>query len=47
MYNKNLDETKTFGPLEIKILRCGKVKSNNKFNDVCLYAGQRYDKKSK
>ena len=30
----NLDEVKKFGPLEIKILRCGKVKSNNKFNDV-------------
>jgi hypothetical protein len=25
----NLDETKQFGPLEIKILKCGKVKVNN------------------
>ena len=30
----NFNETKTFGPLEIKILRCGKVKVNNKLNDV-------------
>ncbi len=30
----NLDETKKFGPLEIKILKCGKVKVNNKINDV-------------
>ena len=30
----NFDEAKTFGPLEIKILRCGKVKVNNKLNDV-------------
>ena len=30
----NLDEAKKFGPLEIKILKCGKVKTNNKINDV-------------
>tara|TARA_Y100000768_G_C23891297_1_gene640275 strand:- start:219 stop:725 length:507 start_codon:yes stop_codon:yes gene_type:complete len=30
----NLNETKTFGPLEIKILKCGKVRVNNKVDDV-------------
>jgi len=30
----NLDEIKKFGPLEIKILKCGKVKVNNQINDV-------------
>ena len=30
----NLDESKKFGPLEIKILKCGKVRVNNKVNDV-------------
>ena len=30
----NLDEVKKFGPLEIKILKCGKVKVNNRINDV-------------
>ena len=30
----DLKKTKKFGPLEIKILKCGKVKVNNKFNDV-------------
>ena len=30
----NLNETKTFGPLEIKILKCKKVKANNRINDV-------------
>ena len=30
----NLNETKEFGPLEIKILKCGKVKVNNQVNDV-------------
>ena len=30
----NLDEVKKFGPLEIKILKCGKVKVNNKIDDV-------------
>ena len=30
----NLDEVKKFGPLEIKILKCGKVKLNNKIDDV-------------
>ena len=29
-----LNETKKFGPLEIKILRCGKVKVNNKIDSV-------------
>ena len=30
----NLDKTKKFGQLEIKILKCGKVKVNNKLDDV-------------
>ena len=30
----NLKETKKFGPLEIKILKCGKVKINNKIDDI-------------
>ena len=30
----NLDEAVKFGPLEIKILRCGKIKAKNKLNDV-------------
>ena len=30
----NYDEIKKFGPLEIKILKCGKVKVNNKTDDV-------------
>ena len=30
----NLDEAKKFGPLEIKILKCEKVKVNNKIDDV-------------
>ena len=30
----NLDEIKKFGPLEIKILKCGKVKVDNQVNDV-------------
>ena len=30
----NLNEIKEFGPLEIKILKCGKVKVNNQVNDV-------------
>ena len=30
----NFNEAKKFGPLEIKILKCGKVKINNKFDDV-------------
>ena len=30
----NLNENKTFGPLEIKILKCGKVKINNKIDSV-------------
>ena len=29
-----LNEPKKFGPLEIKILKCGKVKVNNQLNDV-------------
>ena len=29
-----LNEVKKFGPLEIKILRCGKVKNDNKTDDV-------------
>ena len=30
----NINETKSFGPLQIKILECGKVKNNNKIDDV-------------
>ncbi len=30
----NIDESKKFGPLEIKILKCDKVKVNNKIEDV-------------
>ncbi len=30
----NLNEIKKFGPLEIKILKCGKVKFNNKIDSV-------------
>jgi len=30
----NLNETKKFGPLEIKVLKCGKVKVNNKIDSV-------------
>ena len=30
----NLNEIKQFGPLEIKILKCGKVKVNNKTDSV-------------
>jgi hypothetical protein len=30
----NLDDVKKFGPLEIKILKCGKVKVNNRIEDV-------------
>ena len=30
----NLNETKQFGPLEIKVLKCGKVKVNNKKDSV-------------
>ena len=30
----NLNEIKKFGPLEIKILKCGKVKVNNKLDSV-------------
>ena len=30
----NLNEDKIFGPLEIKVLKCGKVKVNNKLDSV-------------
>ena len=30
----NLNERKKFGPLEIKILKCGKIKMNNKIDSV-------------
>ena len=30
----NLGETHKFGPLEIKVLKCGKVKVNNKIDSV-------------
>jgi len=33
----NLGETKKFGPLEIKVLKCGKVNSKNKKNDSVAY----------
>ena len=33
-FEVNLNEIKKFGPLEIKILKCGKVKVNNKLDDV-------------
>ena len=31
-----LEEAKKFGPLEIKILKCGKVEVNNKLDDVII-----------
>ena len=30
----NLNKTKNFGPLEIKILKCEKIKNNNKIDNV-------------
>ena len=30
----NLNEIKKFGPLEIKVLKCGKVQVNNKFDSI-------------
>ena len=33
-FRVNFDEIKRFGPLEIKILKCGKVRLNNRVNDV-------------
>ena len=30
----NLNENKKFGPLEIKVLKCGKVKVNNKIDSI-------------
>ncbi len=30
----NLEEAKRFGPLEIRVLKCGKVEVNNKIDDV-------------
>ena len=33
-FSINLNETKKFGPLEIKILKCGKIKVNNKIDSV-------------
>ncbi len=30
----DLNKVKIFGPLEIKILKCGKIKNNNKLDDV-------------
>ena len=41
----NLNESKKFGPLEIKILKCGKVKVNNKSDSVAYMQVKRYDKK--
>ena len=34
MLEVNLNESKKFGPLEIRILKCGKVKVNNRLDDV-------------
>jgi len=33
----NLGEKKKFGPLEIKVLKCGKIKSKNESNDSVAY----------
>ena len=33
-FKVNLEEVTLFGPLEIKILKCGKVKVNNKTDDI-------------
>ena len=33
-FEVNLNESKKFGPLEIKILKCGKVKVDNKIDSV-------------
>mgnify|MGYP001253590069 CR=1 FL=1 len=33
----NLGETKKFGPLEIKVLKCGKIDSNNRNKDSVAY----------
>jgi len=30
----NIDESKKFGPLEIKVLKCGKIKVDNKIDSV-------------
>ena len=30
----NINEAKKFGPLEIKILKCGKIYSNNKYDNI-------------
>ena len=30
----NLNESKKFGPLEIKVLKCGKIKVDNKIDSV-------------
>ena len=32
--NINLGETTKFGPLEIKVLKCGKLNSDNKIDNV-------------
>jgi len=33
-FQVSLNEIKRFGPLEIKILKCGKIKVNNKIDNV-------------
>ena len=43
----NLGEIKKFGPLEIKVLKCGKINSDNKNNSSCLLTSQRYIRESK
>ena len=43
----NLEESKKFGPLEIKILKCGKVKINNKIDDIAYMQVKDLTKKMK
>ena len=40
-----MDEAKKFGPLEIRILKCGKVKINNKIDNVAYMHKKRSYKK--
>ena len=40
----NLNENKKYGPLEIKILKCGKVKVNNKIDSVAYMQVKDYTK---
>ena len=43
----NLGETKKFGPLEIKVLKCGEIDNDNKDKQCSLLTGKRYVRKSK